>query len=224
VAAAVSTGHPSALMPLQHQHRRPEQASPGCVAHRLLQCSHDPAYIQLRCACANVTSASCSAGLDSSIALAGAPRTCQHMRMCQSLARNSCINSACVTCITAAPLQAAQQALGEGPLAQGITNVLGGFLGPAGYSGRLNVRQCMLHGLFFWGGGLQWGRAWGESGILWGKACLGMSVGRGRWRAGFCKSQQWFSGGAHHSTALHVQPTAHVPAAHQHQSLHGKRR
>jgi hypothetical protein len=37
-------------------------------------------------------------------------------------------------------LQAAQQALGEGPLAQGIANAFGGLLNqPTGYSGRLNV-------------------------------------------------------------------------------------
>lgn len=42
-------------------------------------------------------------------------------------------------CVCLCVLQVAQQALGEGPIAQGLSNVLGGFLQPSGYSGRLNV-------------------------------------------------------------------------------------
>lgn len=33
-------------------------------------------------------------------------------------------------------------ALGEGPIAQGLSNVPGGSLQPAEYSGRLNVSSC----------------------------------------------------------------------------------
>jgi hypothetical protein len=36
-------------------------------------------------------------------------------------------------------MQVAQQALGEGPLARGLSDVLSGFMQPAGYSNRLNV-------------------------------------------------------------------------------------
>lgn len=60
-------------------------------------------------------------------------------------------HNACCTCLLVYVSQVAQQALGEGPIAQGLSNVLGGFLQPAGYSGRLNVSACKVDPGLGWG-------------------------------------------------------------------------
>lgn len=70
-----------------------------------------------------------------------------HVRTVVMLPNRASTSSIVLLCVS--HVQAAQQALGEGPLAQGISNVLGGFLQPAGYSGRLNVRStaaAAVHG------------------------------------------------------------------------------
>lgn len=67
-------------------------------------------------------------------------RLCLHRQACVAVL--ICVLLCCMNARVCT--QVAQQALGDGPIAQGISNVLGGFLQPAGYSGRLNVSvlQC----------------------------------------------------------------------------------
>jgi hypothetical protein len=69
-------------------------------------------------------------------------RTCIHRVSVAVQAQIAAAQRHCLTfflVMVCCAMQVAQQALGEGPLGRGLSDVLGGFMQPAGYSNRLNV-------------------------------------------------------------------------------------